>query len=585
MKKIRRCSSVIFLFALALSFSKPLPSAAMLTTNSFTGSASVPDLVAFTTTDDLNDVRIFHTTTLLNNGMVLVAGGYGPPSLFSAELYNSITETWNTTGSMQIARRGHTATLLNNGKVLVVGGLDVGALASAELYDPDTGIWSTTGSINVSRYYHTATLLNNGKVLIAGGYDGNSLTSTELYDPDTGTWSIVGNMNGARHFHTATLLENGKVVVAGGSNTYLTYTTGAELFDPVTNDWSITGSMSGARFYHTATLLHNGKVLVAGTGYLSPSGINTAELYDPIYGTWTTAGDLNFLRVNHTATLLSNGKVLVVGGAESGTIYASAELYNPVTDIWETIGSLIGKRCCHNAILLNSGKVLATGGLDRSVHYLKSSELGTILFYANTFTSTLTLPSDWINNTTISAQFIGTSSSAAVNAAALSNDNIIWGNWIPATSGEIVTTSWDIVSEGANKLVYLSLRDINSQVATVVNGTVNVDLTNPLSAMTLLPPASPTNIPLSWSGSDSLSGVATYDVQVREGPAGAWTDVLVDTINTSVNFVGVKGVTYYFRTRTSDLAGNLEDWPSDYDTFTIVEPIFNRIVFLPIIQN
>ena len=45
------------------------------------------------------------------------------------------------TGSLATARYDHTSTLLPNGKVLVAGGLDsIGnPLASAELYDPASG--------------------------------------------------------------------------------------------------------------------------------------------------------------------------------------------------------------------------------------------------------------------------------------------------------------------------------------------------------------------------------------------------------------------------------------------------------------
>ena len=43
------------------------------------------------------------------------------------------------TGAMKIARNSHTATLLTNGKVLIAGGYGTNELASAELYDPATG--------------------------------------------------------------------------------------------------------------------------------------------------------------------------------------------------------------------------------------------------------------------------------------------------------------------------------------------------------------------------------------------------------------------------------------------------------------
>src|SRR5947207_3114499 len=126
------------------------------------------------------------------------------------------------TGSLATARGGHTTTLLPNGKVLVAGGYNFtdGHLASAELYDPASGTWTATGSLFTARSSHTATLLSNGKLLVAGGYNGgsSSLESAELYDPASGTWMVTGSLAAGRDSHTATLLPNGKVLVAGGFN-------------------------------------------------------------------------------------------------------------------------------------------------------------------------------------------------------------------------------------------------------------------------------------------------------------------------------------------------------------------------------
>jgi hypothetical protein len=126
--------------------------------------------------------------------------------------------TWTATGSLNSERAYHTATLLQNGMVLVAGGFDdiIGTSASAELYDPASGTWTATGSLNTGRTFHTATLLQNGMVLVAGGYDDFSvLASAELYDPASGTWTPTGRLNTARYIHTATLLH-GTVLVAGG---------------------------------------------------------------------------------------------------------------------------------------------------------------------------------------------------------------------------------------------------------------------------------------------------------------------------------------------------------------------------------
>jgi len=196
---------------------------------------------------------------------------------------------------------------------------------------------------------------------------------------------------------------------------------------------------------------------------------------------------------------------------------------------------------------------------------------GSVTLPGYTFTGTLTLPSGWLDNTTIRAKFVGTSSPAAINAGALSNDINTCVDWIAAASDEIITTTWDVGGEGANKPVSLCLRDVNNQEATVVTGMVNVDLTKPISTMTALPAISPANISLAWSGSDVLSGLSTFDVQVRAGLVGGWTDVLSSTTNTSTNYTGANGLTYYFRTRANDVAGNMGDWSPDLYTFTVVD--------------
>src|SRR5262245_39783733 len=73
------------------------------------------------------------------------------------------------TGPLNIKRYHHTSTLLPNGKVLIAGGYNNvnGYLASAEIYDPATGSCVSTTAMNYARGYHTATLLPNGKVFVA----------------------------------------------------------------------------------------------------------------------------------------------------------------------------------------------------------------------------------------------------------------------------------------------------------------------------------------------------------------------------------------------------------------------------------
>lgn len=131
-----------------------------------------------------------HTATLLLNGDVLITGactqGNYCGSGSSVEVYNPATGTWSITGGLNIRRLSHTTTLLPNGKVLVAGGFLVGSLVTSELYDPDTGTWSFTDNLNTPRSHHTATLLPDGKVLIIGGFVGGSASSGILDSVELG---------------------------------------------------------------------------------------------------------------------------------------------------------------------------------------------------------------------------------------------------------------------------------------------------------------------------------------------------------------------------------------------------------------
>ncbi len=285
--------------------------------------------------------RRIHTSTLLADGRVLIAGGYGAGgAVASAELYDPSTGTFTHTGDMITARSGHTAILLANGKVLLVGGYGTSSypdIAAAELYDPATGIFTPGGSY-VGRggcdFCAPATLLPDGRVLFPGQYP------AQLYDPITNSFSPGGMM--ISDHSTATLLTNGKVLFAGGVD--FGRSSSAELYDPATGTFTSTGNMAFRRVWHTLTLLPNGMVLTtggetdscAGSGGCGFAGtVASAELYDPSAGSFLATGNMAAPRETHTATLLNDGRVLIAGGASYGGIglfygsLASAELYNP----------------------------------------------------------------------------------------------------------------------------------------------------------------------------------------------------------------------------------------------------------------
>ena len=324
--------------------------------------------------------RGFFSTTVLNDGQVLVAGGYVQQRVFSGvEVYNPDTDSWTETGSLQTARSGNGAALLKDGRVLVAGGLvyrpdgSTYPLDSAEIYDPATGQWSATGSMMVPRIEPFLTLLNDGRVLAAGETRaaGPLGKSAEIYDPGSGEWMRVADMSVSRSNQVQVPLAGGQVLVAGGysgAEPGDELLASAEIYDPKLDTWTPTGDMTLARADAEPVVLQDGRVLISGGNIVlqPPTRTNTAEIYDPATGKWTpTSGAMSDAKVDHTMTLLSSGQVLAAGGLLRHDIsLASADLYDPKNDTWTPVCDMAKSRGGHSAVLLPKDRVLVLGGLN-----------------------------------------------------------------------------------------------------------------------------------------------------------------------------------------------------------------------------
>ena len=129
-------------------------------------------------------------------------------------IYDPSTEAFSEAGNLQFDRRNHKAVLLQDGRVLIVGGYtgNLDRVQTAEIYDPETNTFSAAGTSAMNPM--AALLLPSGRVFFIH-YDNGNIS---LYNPDTRVFSPpTGHSIGPyRSGATVTLLDDGRVVIAGG---------------------------------------------------------------------------------------------------------------------------------------------------------------------------------------------------------------------------------------------------------------------------------------------------------------------------------------------------------------------------------
>lgn len=287
-----------------------------------------------------------------------------------------------TTQRMRQGRRSHTATLLNDGRVLLCGGYVVGTTVTdkGELFSAQDGSFTlTSGRMTSPRASHAAVRLKDGRVLLCGGYyevgQGSlvSSASAEVYSPTTGTFTAVGSMTSQRVDHVATLLPSGRVLVTGGSRlvgTFVEDLSSVELFDPTTSTFSVAPSrLVHTHATHAVIDLADGRFLVVG-------GSDTdlrPETYTPLDGVFTAiapaAGDSG--RFGAAVARYADGQVTVVGGEASGQVLN----FVPATTTLLNSGSpTTMPRAYATVSPIGNGRMLVAGGIDyTNLNYVEPS--------------------------------------------------------------------------------------------------------------------------------------------------------------------------------------------------------------------
>ncbi|MDE3258755.1 MAG: hypothetical protein OYM47_13040 [Gemmatimonadota bacterium] len=316
---------------------------------------------------NLSKPRYWHAATLLQDGKVLIAGGYAellpvldappPPNTaiprperhVSAELFDPVTGTTTPTGDMTVSRSGDHGIMLADGRVIIIPG---SARLPIEMYDPESGRFDFVANVPGDVGIRTATLLPNGEVFLT------STVHAGVFDPDTGTFPAVFAMDQPRFGHTATLLKDGRVLIVGGK------TVGRDaglvgrnlIYDPSSEAFSEAGDLQIDRLNHKAVLLQDGGVLIIGGSDADfRKSVQTLEMYDPETNTFSPVGVSTIEPL--AAWLLPSGRVMFIR-----SINGDIALYNPATHEFSPTGHSIGWRSSPTVTLLADGRVMIAGG-------------------------------------------------------------------------------------------------------------------------------------------------------------------------------------------------------------------------------
>jgi hypothetical protein len=129
------------------------------------------------------------------------------------------------------------------------------------------------------------------------------------------------------------------------------------------------------------------------------------------------------------------------------------------------------------------------------------------------------------------------------------------------------TRDWTLSAGSGPKTVFAQFVDTQGVFSSVVFDSIVLDTLAPDSTASSPPFTCDRDFSVTWSGTDALSGIVSFDLEYRIGPVGAWTGWLSGVSSLSALFGPVipvvvqPGDTYYFRVRARDQAGNVESFP------------------------
>jgi len=237
--------------------------------------------------------------------------------------------TYEVVGKMNIPRSYHQSSLLNDGRVLITGGYDgsyckskekCSGTNSTEIYNPKTKTFTMGPNMSLPHLYHKQFTLNSGKVVIV------DINGIEIYDPETNIFKLFPETIRQRmpgpNFINYALLPNDTILVTGGAvarpKSGIPWPVSwAEIIDIKNKKVIKLPDMNVARMNHS-TILMNNKIYIIG-GYSHTNNCNIVEEFDPKAKIFKIVGDIKFCLSNPYLKAINKDDFLILYG-QSGNL-------------------------------------------------------------------------------------------------------------------------------------------------------------------------------------------------------------------------------------------------------------------------
>ena len=286
-------------------------------------------------------------------GKIFAIGGhsYLHKYLNTNEMYDPVTNTWVEKAPMPTPREGFGIAVYKN-KIYVIGGA-IGADPSGngnalittanEVYDPVTDTWETKAPMPTLRHGVT-TSVAEGKIYVISGFEhtNNSYrglnygsVKNEAYDPETNKWTTKPSIpNGVFGAVSATVGD--KIYVLGGANANIAisgWSNYNQVYDTKKETWTLASPVPVGfdRAAGAAILGIEPRIYIfGGTIAYSYNACNLTQIYNLQQDNWTIGSQMPTPRAWHGVAEVNNELYIIGGYTQSGKPWSNLnEKYTP----------------------------------------------------------------------------------------------------------------------------------------------------------------------------------------------------------------------------------------------------------------